>query len=77
MGKFNKSNHLYLQHILEAIEKVKIFIYKIEKEPFKKNLLIDGAVSFELAVRGEAAAHFDNDFRECNNHIPWSRIVGK
>jgi len=76
MGELYKDNQLYLRHILEAIEKVEEFIKSVDPKHFIQNVLLIDAVSFELAVIGEAAGHLSEELREKYAHVPWGKIIG-
>ncbi len=67
---------LYIGHILDAIEKIESYLKDTNAEVFvKTDLLIDATVR-ELAVIGEAANHFSEEFEREYPEIPFSDIVG-
>ena len=64
----------YLQHILDAIERITVYTEDIDEVRFINDTLIQDAVVRNLEVIGEAAKNIeraDPTFIENNHHIPW------
>lgn len=75
MRKMEKSDTLYVLHILEAIDKIEGYLGDIAYDDFfKNNLLIDG-VARELGIIGEAANHLTASFKEKHPEIPYSPMI--
>jgi len=55
---------LYVQHILEAIDKIKQFAAGLDFDKFVKNELVQSAVMRELGVIGEASKKLSEEFKE-------------
>ena len=71
-----KSDAVYIGHILDAIEKIEEYTKNIDKESFiASNLHIDG-VARELSIIGEAASRLSEAFRAAHQEIPFRNIVG-
>ncbi len=70
-----KSDALFVSHILEAIDKIESYLGDVTYENFfKNNLLIDG-VARELGIIGEAANHLSTSFREGHPEIPYAPMI--
>lgn len=67
---------LYIQHILEAIDKINQFAAGLGFDEFAKNELVQSAVMRELGVIGEASKKLSEEFKESYKHIPWKQIAG-
>lgn len=67
---------LYVQHILQAIDKIKQFAAGLDFDKFVKNELVQSAVMRELGVIGEASKKLSEEFKESHEHIPWKQVVG-
>ncbi len=75
MKKLEKSDTLYVLHILEAIDKVEGYLGDVTYDDFfKNNLLIDG-VARELGIIGEAANNLSIPFREKYPEIPYAPMI--
>ena len=72
----NKDNLVYIQDILDAIEKIKRYCKGVKKQEFLKNeLLMDGIVR-NLEIMGEAVKRLSDEFRSMYPDIPWRKIAG-
>lgn len=70
-----KDDRVYLEHIMEASEK--ILTYTSEgRERFLDSSLIQDAVMRNLAIIGEATKNLHEDTRSRRPDVPWRRIAG-
>ena len=67
---------LYLQHIMEALDKIASFLQGIERDQFLASDLIQAAVIRELQVAGEAAKRITPEFQQTTPDIPWYEVTG-
>ena len=74
MKKFNDS--VYLQHILDAIQKISLYLQGIDKDKFLKNSLIQDGVIRQLEIIGEATKQISLELRDQQSSIPWSQMAG-
>lgn len=58
-----KDNILYINHIIEAIEKIESYIKGVDLKKFIADNMIYDAVIRELLVIGEAASCVKSDFK--------------
>ena len=70
-----KNNSIFLQHILECIEKIDEFTNKISEDDFMKSVQIQDAVMRRLEIIGEATKNLSNHFREKHRDIPWNQMA--
>ena len=63
-----------LRDILDAIERIERYAAR-GREAFDNDELIRTWVVYHLQIIGEAAARFDEAFREAHSDIPWVDIV--
>lgn len=70
-----KDEKVFLQNILEAIEKIESYTSS-GKEEFMKSTLIQDAVIRNLEIIGEATKNISQDIRDKNNKIPWKQMAG-
>lgn len=70
-----KDEKVFLQNILEAIEKIESYTTS-GKEEFMKSTLIQDAVIRNLEIIGEATKNISQDIRDKNNKIPWKQMAG-
>ena len=70
-----KRDEVYLQHILDAINR--IVSYTAEgKDAFLKNTMIQDAVIRNLEVIGEATKALSDEIRRRHSRIPWDGMAG-
>ena len=66
--------NLYLQDILEAIERVEQYTQGMNLEEFSKSKITMDAVLRNLEIIGEAATQLLTDKKEKYNKVPWEDI---
>ncbi len=71
-----RSIALYVQDMLECIEKVEGYCAGVTADEFAANTLLQDAVFRRLEVIGEAAKHVPQAVRSRHPDIPWRRISG-
>lgn len=69
-------NRQRLRHILEAIGKIEMYLQNIDEDIFRQDEKTSAAVTWQLAVIGEAVANLTGELREDNSQIAWSKISG-
>ncbi|HLD69270.1 MAG TPA: DUF86 domain-containing protein [Candidatus Omnitrophota bacterium] len=70
-----KDNLIFLQHILECIEKIEEFTNKISEDDFMKLVQTQDAVVRRLEIIGEATKNLSNHFRGKHRNIPWNQMA--
>jgi|SRR3989344_6143997 len=71
-----KDPYIFIEHILDSIEKVEIFVKGVTKEEFEKDIKLQDAVVRRIEIIGEAVKNLPSDFREKHKEIPWIKIAG-
>ncbi len=71
-----KNSIIYLNHILDCINKIKIYTTGIDKDKFLSNPLIQDAVMRNLEIIGEATKQLNPEFRSKYPEIEWKKIAG-
>ena len=67
---------LYLDDILESIEKIEEYTQNLTEEQFSRNTETQDAVLRRLAIIGEAVKQLPSDIKEKHKQIPWKQIAG-
>ncbi len=67
---------LFLQDILESIERIEEYIEGYNFETFTKDRKTVDAVLRNLEIIGEAAKHIPENIRMQHPEIPWKRVIG-
>ncbi len=70
----NRDN-LYLQHILDAIQKIDLYV-QVGHEEFLQSSHWQDAVVRQLEIIGEASKRLSDELRDRHADIPWRRICG-
>ncbi len=67
---------VYVEDILESIEKIEKYTKPISEEDFYKDTQIQDAVLRRLEIIGEAVKNIPQEFRDKYPGIAWKRIAG-
>jgi uncharacterized protein with HEPN domain len=62
--------------LIHAAEKILTFIAHKDKAVFIADVQLISAVSFEVAVLGEAVKHLSAELQRAHSEIPWRKIAG-
>ncbi len=65
-----KDNYTYLQHIMEAIEKIEKYIAEYGRIDVSQQ-----AIERNIEIIGEAANNLSLEFRQTFQNIPWRKII--
>ena len=71
-----KNDKIYLQHIIESIKNIEVFLGEIKVDEFLKNALIQNAVIRQLEIIGEAVKNVSQDVKKKYKNIQWKEIAG-
>ncbi len=69
-------NRQRLRHILDAIGKIEMYLQEFDARKFRQGEKTSAAVTWQLAVIGEAVANLTRDFRSNNSQVSWNKISG-
>ena len=70
-----KNNFTYVEHVLEAIEKIELYLKGLTLETFSQNDMIFDAVVREIMIIGEASNRITDDFQKQYTDIPWHKVI--
>lgn len=70
-----KSDRVYLEQILESIEKIRRFVNGMDYDGFLKDQKTQSAVIMQLALIGEMAKKISESTKSEIN-VPWKEIAG-
>lgn len=71
-----RAHKLFIEDILDSINKIEEYIKGMNYEVFAKNRLVIDAVIRNLEIIGEAAKNIPANERDKTPDIPWRRMVG-
>lgn len=71
-----KDDQVYLNHILEALQKIELYVSKISYEEFLSEDLVLDAVVRELEIIGEASRKISEEYKNEHPQLPWSKMAG-
>lgn len=71
-----KDGSIYLEDILEAIERIEDYIADLKEKDFYKRVQIQDSVIRRLQIIGEATKHIPTSLKIKNPYIPWKRMSG-
>ena len=64
-----------LNHIIEAIDRIKRFTREIDYEEFSKDEVIQFAIIKNFEIIGEAAYHLTDEIKGANPKVEWKKIM--
>lgn len=67
---------VYIDDILEAIEKITAYVADGDEVRFSKDTQQQDAVIRRLGIIGEATTRLPQDIRILAPHVPWKSVVG-
>ena len=65
----------YLQHMLDAVERIRRYLEGVNREDFEADEVLQDAVIRQLEILGEAASRVDTEYRSSTPQIPWSKVI--
>jgi len=71
-----KDDNIYIEHILQSISRIELYITGKDQISFSVDLLTQDAVVRHLEIIGEATKRISSDFRKLNPHVPWADMAG-
>jgi len=71
-----KEIRIFIQDILESIQKIEEYTRGMSKEEFYRASQVQDAVIRRLEIIGEAAKNITEDFRNKHREIQWKQIAG-
>lgn len=72
----DRDNKVFLEHILESIGWIEIYVKGLAKDDFFSSVKDQDAVFRRLEIIGEAAKNIDDSFKLLYVNIPWRKMAG-
>jgi uncharacterized protein with HEPN domain len=72
---YMKDDNVYVQHILDAIAQIAVYVHNLSAEQFMHNQLVQDGVVRQLEIIGEASRHLSPSFCQQYPDVPWSQII--
>ena len=72
----DKDDLIFIEHLLDSINKIEKYVKEITLNEFVDNELIQDAVIRNFEIIGEATKHLSESFRNRHSEVPWKKIAG-
>ncbi len=72
----NRDFRVYLDDILESIDRIEEYTKKANKTKFARNVQLQDAILRRLEIIGEAAKHLPDEIKQKYPEIEWKKIAG-
>lgn len=67
---------VFIEHILECIANIELFLNGVSKEKFFNNKEKQSAVVHQIEIIGEAAKNITKKFRDKYHQVEWKQAIG-
>ena len=71
-----KDDRIYIDHILQSIERIETYISEKNHQSFSEDYLTQDAVVRQLEIIGESTKRISEKVRKINSQVPWSDMAG-
>jgi uncharacterized protein with HEPN domain len=71
-----KNDQVYIQHILESIDRIQDYTEDITEEEFREKDMVQDAVVRQIEIIGEATKQLSEQEKEKYPDVPWKDIAG-
>ena len=71
-----RDDSVYLQHVIDASERIAEYLDGVNLVQFEKNHLLQDGVIRQLEIIGEAIKRVSKDLRTAYPEVPWQDIAG-
>lgn len=71
-----KDDRIYIEHILQSIERIESYLSGKYHQSFSEDYLTQDAVVRQLEIIGEATKRISEKLRKINPQVPWSDMAG-
>ena len=71
-----RNQEIYLKDIIEAMNKIEVFVEGITIDEFQKDDKTSSAVIRKFEIIGEATKNITNEIRTKYSEIPWKEMAG-
>jgi len=65
---------LLLNDVLDAINRIEIYVQGVSKDTFFKHLMMQDAVMHQIEIIGEASNRISDVFQDENPELPWMQM---
>lgn len=76
MKKPTRTHKMYVEDILQSMNKIERYIKGLAYETFAENELVVDGVIRNLEIIGEASRNIPQNLRKKHPAIPWNRMIG-
>ena len=70
-----KDNGVFIEHIIDSIEKIENFTYDRTRDDFLDDVQLQDATIRRIEIIGEASKNISDSLKEQHKEVPWSEMA--
>ncbi len=70
-----RDTRVIVAEMVDALALIRQYVSQLTEEEFRRNVMVQDALTRRIEIVGEAASQLDEAFRQHHPEIPWQKII--